>query len=91
MAWINKDIGGIIFSAYTEAYWSGEHFIRDHAFMYIQEGELQLLEAGQYLSFASGDMLLIRKNSLARLIKRPPSGGGRFLAINVFLKPTWSL
>lgn len=85
MAWTNNDIGGIIFSQYTEDYWSGEHFIKDHAFMYIQEGVLQLLDAGEYLSFTSGEMLLVRKNSLARLIKRPPPGGGRFLAVNVFM------
>lgn len=81
----SNDIGGIVFSDYAEETWSGEHFVPDHTFMYIQNGVIQILDAGEHVTFVSGDMMLIRRNSLARFIKQPPPEGGRFLAINVFM------
>jgi AraC-like DNA-binding protein len=79
-----KDIGGIIYSSYVEENRSGEQFIAEHVAALILSGRLTIIDGSKTLTFNGGDMVLFRKNNLAKFIKQPLQEG-RFTAVAVIL------
>jgi AraC family transcriptional regulator, exoenzyme S synthesis regulatory protein ExsA len=84
MANENINIGGIIYSTYTETSWSGEQFLDNHLLAYIVAGNFQVVDGNVTHTLNAGDATLFRKNNLARFIKNPPSNGA-LLSVTVVL------
>ncbi|MDJ1472619.1 AraC family transcriptional regulator [Cytophagaceae bacterium DM2B3-1] len=79
-----KDLGGIIYSTYTDANRSGEQFIHEHHLAYIISGSLSIIDGGRTDTFNAGDIVLLRKNNLGKFIKQPAKDG-HFIAITILL------
>jgi AraC-like DNA-binding protein len=79
-----KDVGGIIYSCYPEENRAGEQFLSEHSLGYIIAGELAIIEGNHTSTFREGDMVLFRKNHLAKFIKLPAKGG-QFIATTIIL------
>jgi len=82
---ITKAIGGITYSSYCTENRSGEQFIADHAVGYILSGSITIIDGSRTYIFRDGDVVLFRRNHLAKFIKRPPEGGGELLVISLLL------
>ncbi|MDB4920516.1 AraC family transcriptional regulator [Mucilaginibacter sp.] len=82
---VTKAIGGITYSSYCTENRSGEQFIADHAVGYILSGSITIIDGSRTHVFRDGDVVLFRRNHLAKFIKRPPSGGGELLVISLLL------
>jgi AraC-like DNA-binding protein len=82
---VTKAIGGITYSSYCTESRSVEQFIADHTVGYILSGSITIIDGSQTLVFRDGDIVLFRRNHLAKFIKRPPSGGGELLMISLLL------
>jgi AraC-like DNA-binding protein len=77
--------GGITYSSYCMENRSGEQFIADHAVGYILSGSITIIDGDRTLIFRDGDVVLFRRNHLAKFIKRPPPGGGELLVVSLLL------
>lgn len=65
---------GIIHACYTEATRAGEHFIEDPGVSCIISGSMTAFDGTVAHTFLPGDVVLYRKNILARFSKQPANG-----------------
>ncbi len=84
MEQLSKDLGGIIYSCYHKENRAGEECIGEHALGYLLNGSLHIIDGDITHTFKDGDMVLFRKNQLAKFIKQP-ANGQQFLAVTVIL------
>lgn len=76
-------------SEYINAKILGEHFISEHIFFYIKNGETMCYDGNKTLVFKTGEFGLIRKNRLARYSKKEINNQNETLFIHldeIFLK-----
>jgi AraC-like DNA-binding protein len=61
-----------------------EQFVEDHVFTHILEGSLDFFVDNRHQVYREGDMLLIKRNQLAKVVKFP-SAGGVFRSYSLYL------
>ncbi len=69
-----ENLSGIIHSCYTEVTRAGEHFIEDPGISCIISGSMTAFDGTTSHIFKAGDIVLYRKNILARFSKQPENG-----------------
>jgi AraC family transcriptional regulator, exoenzyme S synthesis regulatory protein ExsA len=74
----------IVYSCYSHISREGENFIPNHSFSYIFSGEQEIYTNGKSYIFREGDFRFVRKNQLAKFIKRP-APGGEFKTLSVVI------
>lgn len=62
-----------------------EQFVTFHSLIYIQSGSIQFRSVNGTQTFASGSLVLIRRNQLVKTSKVPPKGG-QFKSVSIFFK-----
>jgi AraC-like DNA-binding protein len=65
----------LFYSCYSQLSRVEEQFVHDHTFTYIMEGNLEFYLAGSYRIYQPGDMLLVKRNQLAKVTKIPRTDG----------------
>ncbi|KAA2240947.1 helix-turn-helix transcriptional regulator [Chitinophaga agrisoli] len=80
----SKDLGGIIYSNYKKENRSGEEFIQEHSLGYIISGLLTIVDGDRKEVFGAGDLVMLRKNNLAKFFKHPAQSD-QFTAITLIL------
>lgn len=63
-----------------------EQFVKFHALVYVQSGEIQFKSTDGVQTVGAGCLILIKRNQLVKTIKIPPKGGS-FESISVFFEP----
>jgi AraC family transcriptional regulator, exoenzyme S synthesis regulatory protein ExsA len=71
----SKPESWLSYSCYAEMNRVEEQFVPDHVFSHILEGTLGFFLAGSNRLFHAGDMILVRRNQLAKCTKYPAEGG----------------
>jgi len=79
---IQKNIPGVIYSHLEHSTKIGEQFIPQHGLCYIVNGTIKVVDGDTTKTFGSGEIILYRKNFLAKFLKIP-SEGEKFLSITV--------
>lgn len=69
-----ENLSGIIYSCYTETSRAGEHFIEDPGISCILSGCMTAFDGTTVHRFTAGDIVLYRRNILARFSKGPENG-----------------
>lgn len=65
----------LFYSCYTTASRVQEQFVHDHALTFILEGSLDFYLGNRHMTYHQGDIVLVRRNQLAKATKIPPEGG----------------
>ena len=65
----------LIYSCYSTLSKVAEQFVHDHALTYITEGSLDFYLGTRHLVYHKGDIVLVKRNQLAKATKIPPDGG----------------
>jgi len=73
----------ILYSCYTSEKRNSERFVSDHAFGYIQQGELEFTLADRKVLFKEGDHYFVSRNQLCKSVKYPGKSG-EFKSVSVF-------
>jgi len=60
-----------------------EHFIREHALIYIQSGCLTVNDGKKTYSFKTGDFLFLQRNHLAKF-NQEPDAEGEFSSVSIY-------
>ena len=60
-----------------------EHFIREHALIYIQSGCLTVNDGKKTYSFKTGDFLFLQRNHLAKF-SQEPDAEGEFSSVSIY-------
>ncbi|KEQ28574.1 helix-turn-helix domain-containing protein [Pedobacter antarcticus] len=66
-----QDLSGIVYSCYTEVSRAGEQFIEEHGLSYIVSGNLEAFDGEKTHRFNTGEIILYKKNTLAKFVKQP--------------------
>lgn len=66
-----QDLSGIVHSCYTEISRAGEQFIEEHGLSYIVSGSLEAFDGEKTHYFNAGEIILYKKNTLAKFVKHP--------------------
>jgi AraC-like DNA-binding protein len=61
-----------------------EQFVHEHAFTHVLAGSLDFYIGNEHRVFHAGEMLLVKRNQLARVVKIPPPGG-EFRSVSLYL------
>ncbi|HEV2478266.1 MAG TPA: AraC family transcriptional regulator [Puia sp.] len=78
----------LFYSCYHETSRVVEHFVPEHVFTHILEGSLDFFLGTSHHRYHEGDMLLIKRNQLAKVVKFP-AAGGLFRSYSLYLdQPT---
>src|ERR1700753_1474364 len=65
----------LYYSCYATTNRVEEQFVPDHVLTYILEGSISFFTSGGHRTFHAGDMMLIKRNQLAKVTKHPPKDG----------------
>jgi len=65
----------LFYSCYSAASRVQEQFVHEHALTFILEGNLDFYLGTRHLVYQEGDMVLVKRNQLAKATKIPPAGG----------------
>lgn len=65
----------LLYSCYSTLSRVAEQFVHDHALTYITEGNLDFYLGTQHIVFRKGDLVVVKRNQLAKATKIPPEGG----------------
>ena len=65
----------LFYSCYAENSRAAENFVYEHSFMHVLEGSLEFYVEGARHEYHAGDILLVKRNQLAKATKMPPEGG----------------
>src|ERR1700748_3482080 len=65
----------LFYSCYSQLSRVEEQFVHDHSFTYIMEGSLEFYLAGSHRVYHPGDVLLVKRNQLAKVTKIPRTNG----------------
>ncbi len=76
--------GWLFYSCYAEKMRVTENFVYEHSFVQILEGSLTFYIEGARREYHVGDILLVKRNQLAKATKQP-SEGGVFKSISIRL------
>jgi AraC-like DNA-binding protein len=76
--------GWLFYSCNTELRRVVEQFVHEHAFTHVLAGSLDFYVGNEHRVFHPGDMLLVKRNQLARVVKIPPPGG-EFRSMSLYL------
>lgn len=79
-----KNIEGIVYSSYPEESRSGEQFIAEQMVGFTLSGSISVVDGPGVQTFQEGDIVLFRRNHLAKFIKKPREGH-RMRAVTVIL------
>ena len=74
----------LFYSCYSAASRVQEQFVHDHALTFILEGSIDFYLGNRHVTYHQGDIVLVRRNQLAKATKIP-SGGGVFKSISLHL------
>lgn len=74
----------LFYSCYTELSRVVEQFVQEHAFTQILEGSLDFYLGTDHRVYKAGEMLLVKRHQLAKVVKIPPAGG-MFKSISLHL------
>ncbi len=66
-----------------------EQFVPAHALIHVLSGRLCVVEADSVHSFASGDTLFVRRNTLAKFTKFPEKSGVPFKTLSIFIRKSF--
>lgn len=66
-----QDLSGIVYSCYTEVSRAGEQFIEEHGLSYVVSGGMEAFDGEKTHRFNAGDIVLYKKNTLAKFVKHP--------------------
>ena len=75
----------LFYSCYSAVNRVHEQFVYEHALTFILEGSLDFYLGTRHLVYRQGDILLVRRNQLAKATKTPPEGGGYFRSVSMHL------
>ncbi|MCG6188677.1 helix-turn-helix domain-containing protein [Maribellus maritimus] len=78
-------VNNILFSCDTKKKYADEQVVVDHALGLIVSGKLEMHFANQKVVSEVGNIGLIRRNELVKVLKIPGDDGRPFKAINIFL------
>lgn len=78
-------VDNILFSCDRTKKYADEQVVTDHALGLIVSGKLEICFSGHRIISEAGDMALIRRNELVKVLKIPADDGRPFRAINIFL------
>ncbi len=67
--------GWLFYSCYATTNRVEEQFVPDHVFTHVLEGNISFFSGGAHRMFRAGDMMLVKRNQLAKVTKHPPAGG----------------
>ncbi len=79
-----KANGWLFYSCNTELRRVVEQFVHEHAFTHILAGSLDFYIGNEHRVFRAGEMLLVKRNQLAKVVKIPPPGG-EFRSLSLYL------
>jgi hypothetical protein len=83
-----RDNNWLFYSCYHKLNRVVEQFVQEHVFTHILEGSLDFFLGTSHHVYHEGDMLLIKRNQLAKVVKLP-SAGGMFRSYSLYLdQPT---
>jgi AraC-like DNA-binding protein len=83
-----RDNNWLFYSCYHKLNRVVEQFVQEHVFTHILEGSLDFFLGTSHHVYHEGDMLLIKRNQLAKVVKLP-SAGGLFRSFSLYLdQPT---
>jgi AraC-like DNA-binding protein len=74
----------LFYSCSTELRRVVEQFVYEHAFTHILAGSLDFFTGNEHRVYRAGDILLVKRNQLAKVIKIPPAGG-EFRSVSLYL------
>ncbi|QXV64683.1 helix-turn-helix transcriptional regulator [Mucilaginibacter sp. 21P] len=75
----------ISYSCYFTRSREGEQFVPEHTFSYQISGTLTITDATATSVFNEGDFRFVKRNSLVKYIKQPPTTGGEFKSVSIYL------
>lgn len=75
----------LYYSCHSSDSFSKEQFVTDHFFSYLISGTYRISDSEKEYDLQPGCFFLIRKNRLAKFIKKPPVGG-EFRSISLLLE-----
>jgi len=75
----------LFYSCYSAASRVQEQFVHDHALTIILQGSLDFFLGNRHVTYHQGDIVLVRRNQLAKATKIPPETGGAFKSISLHL------
>lgn len=78
-----RDNNWLFYSCYHKLNRVVEQFVQEHVFTHILEGSLDFFLGTSHHVYHAGDMLLIKRNQLAKLVKLP-SAGGMFRSFSLY-------
>lgn len=78
-------VHNILFSCDKKRIFSDEQVVKDHALCLIVSGRLETNLTNIRIESEAGDIALIRRNELVKVLKMPDDSGRPFRAINIFL------
>lgn len=81
----NKNSDIIIFSHEHKKKFATEQIALHHSLSYIVSGRMVLQFSDKKLEFETGDVLIVRKNELIKVIKYPAENGEAFRCVNIYL------
>src|ERR1700761_4458627 len=74
----------LFYSCYSAASRVQEQFVHDHALTFILDGSLDFYLGTRHVTYHPGDIVLVRRNQLAKATKIPPAGGA-FRSVSLHL------
>ena len=74
----------IMYSCYAHQTRENESFVAEHVMTHILAGSMTFRTSGTPMVCEAGDTLLIKRNQLTKVMKRPPASGGEFKSISIF-------
>jgi AraC-like DNA-binding protein len=74
----------LFYSCYSAASRVQEQFVHDHALTFILDGNLDFYLGTRHVTYRQGDIVLVRRNQLAKATKLPPAGGA-FRSVSLHL------
>lgn len=79
-----KNKGKVFLSGYIDKQYTWQHISPQHIILFIYSGELVLSFGKNTMTFKAGDTILVPKNQLIRVIKKPV-GGHSFKSVSIIL------
>lgn len=79
------DHSEILFSCYRQTRYETEQVVREHSFVSVVSGLMEITLPDRKLVLERGDMALISRNQLARVKKLPDASGFEFKSISLLL------
>lgn len=76
--------GRVFLSCKKEVHYSRELILSQHALLHIFTGTMEISYGNYFLTFHSGDTVLVPRNQLGRLTKLPQSNKTPFKSISIF-------